>query len=257
MQLSHTLAEWQERRRALAGRSIGFVPTMGALHRGHASLVERCRRENDTVAVSIFVNPTQFNDPKDLERYPQTLDRDLRLLESLGTDEVILPSVKALYPDGYRFRVELDGRDRVLEGAHRPGFLQGVLTIVLKLLHWVGADRAYFGEKDYQQWKMVSEMAQEFFLPTEIVACPTVREDSGLAMSSRNVLLSAEGRERAAQLFRSLTTAATADEAREALEARGFTVEYVEERWGRRLAAAVLDGVRLIDNVPIAMRERG
>jgi pantoate--beta-alanine ligase len=104
---------------------------------------------------------------------------------------------------------------------------------------------------------MVSEMAQEFFLPTEIVACPTVREDSGLAMSSRNVLLSAEGRERAAQLFRSLTTAATADEAREALEARGFTVEYVEERWGRRLAAAVLDGVRLIDNVPIAMRERG
>jgi pantoate--beta-alanine ligase len=257
MQLSHTLAEWRERRRAFEGRSIGFVPTMGALHRGHASLIERCRRESEIVAVSIFVNPTQFNDPKDLERYPQTLDQDLRLLESLGTDEVILPRVTELYPNGYRLRVEVDGRDQVLEGAYRPGFLQGVLTIVLKLLNWVRADRAYFGEKDYQQWKMVAEMAQEFFLPTEIVACRTVREASGLAMSSRNLLLSPEGRDRAAHLFRILTAAATAAEARQDLEASGFMVEYVEERWGRRLAAAVLDGVRLIDNVPIANGGRG
>jgi pantoate--beta-alanine ligase len=257
MRLSHTLAEWRERRYVFEGRSIGFVPTMGALHRGHASLIERCRRESEIVAVSIFVNPTQFNDPKDLERYPQTLDQDLRLLESLGTDEVILPRVTELYPNGYRLRVEVDGRDQVLEGAYRPGFLQGVLTIVLKLLNWVRADRAYFGEKDYQQWKMVAEMAQEFFLPTEIVACPTVREESGLAMSSRNLLLSPEGRDRAAHLFRTLTAAATAAEARQDLEASGFMVEYVEERWGRRLAAAVLDGVRLIDNVPIANGGRG
>ena len=247
----NTIAEWQDRRRVLAGRSIGFVPTMGALHRGHASLVERCRRENEIVAVSIFVNPSQFNDPKDLDRYPRTLDRDLALLESLGADEIIKPAASELYPDGYRFRVEPDAGDLVLEGAHRPGFLQGVLTVVLKLLNLVRADRAYFGEKDYQQLRIVSDMAREFFLPTQIVACPTVREESGLAMSSRNMLLSPEARDRASSLFRVLTSAASPAEARAALEAQGFVVDYVEERWGRRLAAAFLEGVRLIDNVPL------
>src|SRR3974390_3080959 len=116
---------------------------MGALHRGHASLVERCRAENEVVAVSIFVNPSQFNDPKDLERYPRTLEQDLALLEALGTDEVIMPGAPELYPKGYRFRVEPPSEDLVLEGAYRPGFLQGVLTIVLKLLNLVRADRAY------------------------------------------------------------------------------------------------------------------
>lgn len=250
--VSNTLAEWRERRRSLSGRSIGFVPTMGALHSGHASLVERCRGENEVVVVSIFVNPSQFNDPKDLDRYPRKLEQDLALLESLGTDEVIIPSVPELYPNGYRFRVEPHSTDQVLEGANRPGFLQSMLTIVLKLLNLVRADRAYFGEKDYQQLKVVTDMAQEFFLPTCIVACPTVREESGLAMSSRNMLLSPEARNRAAYLFRVLTTASRPAEARAALEAQGFIVEYVEERWGRRLAAAILDGVRLIDNVPAA-----
>jgi pantoate--beta-alanine ligase len=248
----NTTADWQERRRALAGQSIGFVPTMGALHRGHASLVERCRRENQAVVVSIFVNPSQFNDPKDLDLYPHTLDQDLKLLEDLGTDEVILPNVSELYPHGYRYRVEPDASAQVLEGAYRPGFLQGVMTIVLKLLNLVRADRAYFGEKDYQQLMVVTEIAQEFFLPTRVIPCPTVREESGLAMSSRNLLLSRTARDQAANLFRTLTTAANPAEARAALEAQGFTVEYVEERWGRRLAAAFLDGVRLIDNVPLA-----
>jgi pantoate--beta-alanine ligase len=225
---------------------------MGALHRGHASLVERCRGENEIVVVSLFINPSQFNDPKDLDRYPRTLDQDVELLESLGADEVIIPSVPELYPNGYRFRVEPDSSDQVLEGAHRPGFLQGVMTIVLKLLNLVRADRAYFGEKDYQQLKVVTEMAQEFFVPTQIIPCPTVREESGLAMSSRNMLLSTEARDRAAYLFQVLTTAANTAEARTALKAQGFMVEYVEERWQRRLAAVFLDGVRLIDNVPIA-----
>jgi pantoate--beta-alanine ligase len=251
MQVSHSLADWRERRRAFAGRSMGFVPTMGALHRGHASLVERCRRENEIVVVSIFVNPTQFDDPKDLERYPRTLDQDMRLLESVGADEVMIPTVSELYPNGYHFRVEPDSRDQVLEGAYRPGFLQGVLTIVLKLLNCVRASRAYFGEKDYQQWHMVRQMAQEFFFSTEIILCPTVREESGLAMSSRNRLLSPEGRERAAYLFRVLSTEPNRADALSSLEARGFVVDYVEERWGRRLAAALLEGVRLIDNVPI------
>jgi len=138
-----------------------------------------------------------------------------------------------------------------MEGAFRPGFLQGVLTVVLKLLNLVRADRAYFGEKDYQQLRAVSELARDFFVPTEIVACGTVREESGLALSSRNALLSPPARDKAAYLFRALITAAGPEEARAALEAQGFVVDYVEERWGRRFAAAFLDGVRLIDNVPV------
>jgi pantoate--beta-alanine ligase len=252
MNVSNTLAVWRARRRAIDGCTIGFVPTMGALHRGHISLVERCRGENQIVVVSIFVNPTQFDDPSDLDRYPHTLDQDLELLQSLGVDEVIVPSARELYPNGYRFRVEPHESDSVLEGSHRPGFLQGVMTVVMKLLNLVRADHAYFGEKDYQQLKIVSEMTQEFFVPTQIVPCPTVREESGLAMSSRNVLLSSEAQDKAAHLVRALTTANSCAEARAVLEAQGFRVEYVEERWARRLAAVNLEGVRLIDNVPVA-----
>jgi pantoate--beta-alanine ligase len=229
---------------------------MGALHRGHASLVERCRAENEVVVVSIFVNPWQFNDPDDLDRYPHALDQDLELLDRLGTDEVFLPKASELYPNGYRFRVEPDSSIQIMEGAHRPGFLQGVLTVVLKLLNLVRADRAYFGEKDYQQLRVVTEMAQEFFLLTKIIPCPTVREESGLAMSSRNMLLSPESRDKAAHLFRALMTTADPAEAKTILDAQGFVVEYVEERWGRRLAAAFLDGTRLIDNVPITEIKR-
>lgn len=249
MRVFETLSGWRARRKALEGRGIGFVPTMGALHRGHASLVERCRAENEIVVVSIFVNPSQFNDPRDLERYPRDLDRDLELLERLGTDEVIVPEAREMYPNGYGFRVEPPASDLVLEGVWRPGFLQGVATVVMKLLGLVRADRAYFGEKDYQQLMLVTAMAREFFLPTQIVACPTVREDSGLALSSRNALLSPEARDLAANLFRVLNTAPNCAEAREKLNALGFLVEYVEERWRRRLAAVHLDGVRLIDNI--------
>jgi pantoate--beta-alanine ligase len=246
-----SIEQWQQRRADLEGRSIGFVPTMGALHQGHASLVERCAGENEIVVASIFVNPSQFNDPKDLERYPRTFDEDVRLLESLGTSDVLAPPVADFYPNGYRLRIEPDPADLVLEGAHRPGFLQGVLTIVLKLLQVARPDRAYFGEKDYQQLQAVTEMAREFFLPVRIVPCPTVREDSGLAMSSRNRLLSSEARERAAAIHRALTEARSPEEARATMEAAGLRVEYVEERWGRRLAAAFLEGIRLIDNVPL------
>jgi pantoate--beta-alanine ligase len=246
-----TVAAWLGRRRELDGRSIGFVPTMGALHQGHASLVKRCRQENEIVVVSIFVNPSQFNDPTDLQRYPRTLEQDLALLDSLRADEVLFPAAADLYPDGYGFRVEPDSSALVMEGVYRPGFLQGVLTVVLKLLNLVRADRAYFGEKDYQQLKTVRDMVREFFVPTEIVACPTVREASGLAESSRNRLLSEEVRGKAPDLFRALRAANSPAEAKAQLEARGFIVDYVEEHWGRRFAAAFLDGVRLIDNVPL------
>jgi pantoate--beta-alanine ligase len=255
MRISTTVAEWREWRRAITTNRIGFVPTMGALHRGHASLVERCRRENQVVVVSIFVNPSQFNDPRDLERYPRTLDQDLAILESLGADEVFLPAASELYPHGYRFRMEAENMTNFMEGAHRPGFLQGVMTIVLKLLNLVQADRAYFGEKDYQQLKLITDMVEDFFISTEIIACPTVREESGLAESSRNRLLSAEAREKAACLFRALSINPNADATKAMIEAAGFRVDYVEERWGRRFGAAFLDDVRLIDNVPLKERD--
>jgi pantoate--beta-alanine ligase len=252
VQLSRTVAKWLERRSAISGRSTGFVPTMGALHRGHASLIERCRRENEIIIASIFVNPTQFNDPEDLHRYPRTVEHDLAVLETLGVDEVFLPHVSELYPHGYRFRVEEESVTQLMEGARRPGFLQGVMTVVLKLLNLVRPNRAYFGEKDFQQLKIITDMVKEFFIPTEIVLCPTVREPSGLAESSRNTLLSPAARKNAACLFRALTMAANSDEAKTILESEGFAVDYVEEHWGRRFAAASLQDVRLIDNVPLS-----
>jgi pantoate--beta-alanine ligase len=250
MRVWTTVAEWSAHRQALPG-SIGFVPTMGALHCGHASLVERCRAENQVAVASIFVNPTQFNDPADLKRYPRTLERDLALLESLGTDEVLAPPASEVYPLGSRFRIEEEPLTRRMEGLWRPGFFQGVMLVVLKLLNLVRAGRAYFGEKDYQQLQVVRGLAREFFAGTEIVACPTVREPSGLAASSRNALLSAGGREKAAALFHVLRGATGTETARALLEEQGFSVEYVEEHWGRRFAAVRLEGVRLIDNVPL------
>ncbi len=251
MHVSTTVAKWRERRRLGAGRTIGFVPTMGALHRGHGSLIDRCRQENEIVVASLFVNPTQFNDPKDLERYPRTLDADLAMLEDLGTDEVFAPAASELYPNGYEFNVEVRGLADTMEGAHRPGFFQGVTTVVLKLLNLIQPDRAYFGEKDYQQLKIIEAMAADFFLPTTIIPCPTIREMSGLAQSSRNALLSHAARDRAASLYRALRDAASPESARTELESEGFDVDYVEEHWGRRLAAITVENVRLIDNVPL------
>ena len=245
-----TVPEWTSRRKTLAG-SIGFVPTMGALHCGHASLMEKCRAENKIAVASIFVNPSQFDDPTDLERYPRTLDRDLALLEGLGIDEVLAPPASELYPQGRRFRIEEDALTRSMEGFCRPGFFQGVMLIVLKLLNLVRAGRAYFGEKDYQQLRVVRDLAREFFTGTEIIACPTVREPSGLAASSRNGLLAPAAREKAAALFRVLSSAPSPETAFALLEAQGFIVDYIEEHWGRRFGAVRLEGVRLIDNVPL------
>jgi pantoate--beta-alanine ligase len=250
MQVWNSVSEWREQRRAMAGRSVGFVPTMGALHRGHASLIERCRAENEIAVVSIFVNPAQFNDARDLDRYPRPIDSDLALLADLGADHVLAPAAAEIYPRGYGFRIEDADLTDAMEGVYRPGFLQGVMTVVLKLLNLVLPTRAYFGEKDFQQLRTVARMVEDFFIPTEIVPCSTVREPSGLAESSRNRLLSAEGLEKAACLYRALTTAPSPGEAAAVLRAEGLKVDYVEEHWGRRFAAAWLEGVRLIDNVP-------
>jgi pantoate--beta-alanine ligase len=257
MRVWTNLTKWMERRRELEGREIGFVPTMGALHRGHASLVERCRNENAITVASIFVNPTQFNNLRDLQRYPRTMESDLAMLESLGTDEALAPANEDLYPHGYRIWLQEKALSKLMEGPARPGFFEGVMTVVLKLLNLVRPNRAYFGEKDYQQLQIITMLAQEFFLPTEIVACPTVREESGLAESSRNALLSPQGRKKAALIAQALNNAGTCQQAAATLEAAGFQVDYVEEHFGRRFAAATLEGVRLIDNVPAPQPETG
>lgn len=251
MRIFHDISEWRRERVAQVrrGSTLGFVPTMGALHAGHLSLVQRSRNENDVTLVSIFVNPTQFDDSADLERYPRTTDVDLAALRHVRTDYVLLPLREQIYIDRFRYRVRETHHSTELEGAHRPGHFDGMLTVVLKLLHIAAAEHAYFGEKDWQQLTLVRGMVEAFHLPTTIVACPTVREPSGLAMSSRNEHLSPEDRTRAAQLYRTLVAAASADEATTLLRAAGFEVDYVQDREGRRLAAVRLAGVRLIDNV--------
>ena len=247
------LQAWRDQRRAQcrAGLTLGFVPTMGALHEGHLSLIRRSRSENDATLVSIFVNPTQFDDRVDYEKYPRTLDDDVRMLEAAGADYVLLPSQADLYPDGFRYRVTEVERSRILEGAHRPGHFDAVLTVVLKLLQLASAERAYFGEKDWQQLQLVRGMAEAFFLPTTIVPVETVREDDGLALSSRNRRLPAADREKAPAFHRTLIQSTTPDEAARALRAGGFVVDYVEDVDGRRLGAVRLGGVRLIDNVAL------
>jgi pantoate--beta-alanine ligase len=247
------IREWRERRGGdrRRGVTLGFVPTMGALHEGHLSLVERSRAENDRTLVSVFVNPTQFDDPADLDAYPRTNQRDLALLDAAGVDFVLLPREGEMYADGFRYRVSETDLSTILEGEHRPGHFDGVLTVVLKLLNIAAADRAYFGEKDWQQLSLVRGMADAFFLPTTIVACPIVRESTGLALSSRNARLAAPDRARAATLHHVLTSAVTTDDAVHQLTDAGFAVDYVDDRDGRRLAAVRLRGVRLIDNVPL------
>jgi pantoate--beta-alanine ligase len=247
------LCAWRQERRAQirAGVTLGVVPTMGALHEGHASLVRRSRAENDRTLVTIFVNPAQFDDPADLARYPRTLENDLALLRSEGTDFVLLPTQAALYPDGYRYRVREEGVSNVLEGARRPGHFDAVLTVVLKLLQIALAERAYFGEKDWQQLSLVRGMAAAFHLSTAIVACPTVRDADGLALSSRNRRLSGADRRKAPEFYRLLSSNRPPDAIARALTEAGFNVDYVEDVDGRRLGAVRLGDVRLIDNVSL------
>lgn len=255
MKIYDDLSEWRQARRTLSG-SVGFVPTMGALHAGHAALLERCVRECDVSVLSIYLNPTQFNNPSDLENYPRTLESDLATARELGVSAVITPTFEALYPDGYRYRVEENQFSRELCGTHRPGHFTGVLTVVMKLLNLVRPDRAYFGEKDYQQYQLIRDMAEAFFLDTEIVPCGTVRERDGLALSSRNALLDPCGRRLAPRFNRLLRQRLDDADVRRELERSGFAVDYVETRHGRRFGAVTVRGpereVRLIDNVPCA-----
>lgn len=186
------------------GRTIGLVPTMGALHAGHASLVDRSARENDVTVVSVFLNPTQFNDKKDLERYPRTLEADCRLIGECGAQIVFAPTVDEVYPEPDTRVFSYPPTDSVMEGAFRPGHFNGVCQIVSKLFSYVEPHRAYFGEKDYQQICVIRRMVEDLKLGIDIVSCPVIREESGLAMSSRNTLLSEDERTLAAHIYRVL-----------------------------------------------------
>jgi pantoate--beta-alanine ligase len=251
MKIFTSIAGWQSWRGDLNTASLGFVPTMGALHQGHMSLIEASKKQNTQTIVSVFINPKQFDDTADFEAYPADRQKDLDQLEKAGVDVVILPDSAQIYVDDYRFKVTENDFSQRLCGAHRPGHFDGVLTVVMRLLNLVRPDNAYFGEKDYQQLQLIRDMAAAFFIPVNIVGCATVREADGLAMSSRNRRLDARSKVQAASLHATLKNSRSANEARDALLEQGFDVDYVEDIAGRRLAAAQLGNTRLIDNVEI------
>ena len=205
-----TITNSEELRRALGSRNrsgIGFVPTMGALHAGHRSLVERARRECATVVVSVYVNPTQFNDKTDLKNYPRTPEADLRLLEEVGADYVFMPSVEEVYPEPDTRTFDFGMIDKVMEGATRPGHFNGVAQVVSRLFDLVKPAKAYFGEKDFQQIAVIREMVRQLRIPVEIIPCPIVRGEDGLALSSRNTLLDTDHRTAAPYIYKVLKAA--------------------------------------------------
>ena len=228
--------------------SIGLVMTMGHLHAGHSSLIQRAQQENDITLVSIFVNSTQFNQASDFEQYPRTLQQDLEQLQQLGVSAVFTPDTESIYADQYRYRVQETEMSQLMEGQFRPGHFDGVLTVVLKVLLLSQATRAYFSEKDYQQLKLIEGMAAAFFLDTKIVACPFVRDEHGLALSSRNSRLNTEQLDLARQFARCLQQSVSKEDLSIALSSLGLKVDYVQDWQQRRLAAVYIDAVRLIDN---------
>ena len=209
------------------GKSIGLVPTMGALHEGHLSLVERCRNENDVVVVSVFVNPTQFNNKEDLRTYPRTEEADKALLEKAGCDIVFMPSVEEVYPEPDTRVFDLGQVAEVMEGAMRPGHFNGVAQIVSKLFMMVKPDRAYFGEKDFQQIAVIRQMVKTEGFKMQIVPCPIVREEDGLAKSSRNVRLSPEAREAAPSIYHALTDSTQYAQNHTVAETQQFVIDYI------------------------------
>jgi pantoate--beta-alanine ligase len=266
-----------EIRAALADEHPGLVPTMGALHDGHLALIRRSAEENPFTVVSVFVNPTQFQDPADLARYPRDLDRDVALAIDVGADLVFAPDVEAIYPAGFATRVTVAGLTEKWEGARRPGHFHGVATVVTILLDLVRPARSYFGEKDYQQLQMIRRLHGDLALPGEIVAVPTVRDRDGLALASRNAQLSPAARALASAIPRAIDAVIAAACAGERnvdrleaiglaeLKRPGIAVDYfaiVDSETlkplsqlvpgARLLVAAEIEGVRLIDNAPIA-----
>lgn len=249
MKIVNTPQEWKEIRATLEGKKIGLVPTMGGLHDGHLSLIKKCVAENEISVVSVFLNPTQFNDKNDLLTYPADKDEDISFLEKAGVDYAFMPDYEGMYPDDYTYKIEETDFSKMLCGATRPGHFDGVLTVVMKLFNIIRPNFAYFGEKDYQQYQLLKGMVEAFFMNITLIPCPIIREESGLALSSRNRKLSAQGLAVAPRLHEILVKDNSLADKKSELEKAGFTVDYLTARKGRLYAAAFLEGVRLIDNV--------
>ena len=254
MNVVQTIEETRLALEPTRGGSIGLVPTMGSLHEGHIALLRSARAENETVVMSLFVNPAQFGDASDLAKYPRDEERDLELAREAGADLVFAPSVDEMYPPGFQTWVDVTELGAILEGRFRPGHFRGVATIVLKLLNIVRPTRVYFGQKDAQQVEVIRRLAADLAVEVELRIVPTVRDADGLALSSRNARLTAEERAAALALPRALTTRDRAAALAELASSNGLEVDYVEvvDFDPPVLAGAVRVGsTRLIDNVPL------
>lgn len=250
MTVINTPEEFKKIRDTLNGKKIGFVPTMGGLHNGHLSLVQKAKSENEITVVSVYLNETQFNDKNDLVTYPASFEDDKALLEKAGVDYLFAPSYAVMYPDDYRYMVTEKDFSKKLCGAKRPGHFDGVLTVVMKLFNIVRPTNAYFGEKDFQQLTLLRGMVEAFFMNINLVGCPIVREENGLAISSRNRKLSAQGLAKAPEFHKILAQGGSDEKIAENLEKAGFKVDYVTTTGNRLYAAVFLEDVRLIDNIP-------
>jgi pantoate--beta-alanine ligase len=250
MQIFHDLEEWIAFRKSLATElSIGFAPTMGNLHAGHESLFLASKKENRYTASSLFVNPTQFNQTEDFKLYPRSLEADLKMMGDAGVDFCILPDEQAMYADRYNYQINELQLCQLMEGKQRPGHFNGVLTVVMKLFNLVKPHKAYFGEKDYQQCMLIQGMVKALFMDIEIKTCPTIRESSGLAYSSRNNRLNKEQKllaEKFAALFQQKNK--SCEQITNELILNNVVVEYLEEHQCRRFAAVRIGDIRLIDN---------
>ena len=249
MLLIQDISQWREFRNAYpANQSVGFVPTMGVLHKGHVSLMKASQQENDLTVVSLFVNQTQFNNPDDFTQYPRPMEADLELLKQTGVDICLIPNHHAIYNDDYRFRIIENKHSLHMEGVVRPGHFTGVLTVVMKLLQLVKPTRIYLGEKDYQQYQLIRDMIDAFFMDVEVKACPTIREPSQLPYSSRNQRLTPQQRELAERFAQIFHQKASIDSIISQLTAIGIRVDYVEDHDNRRFGAVNIGDIRLIDN---------
>lgn len=252
MKIMSDIKEWRLIRQQLLNQaSLGFVPTMGNLHPGHMSLCSTSLAENDFTAVSIFVNPTQFNHRGDFLHYPKTMEEDIGLLREKKIDFCLIPDEQSIYPHGHLFNIQESDISTKLEGLHRPGHFSGVLTVVMKWLNIIKPHHAYFGEKDYQQYRLIKNMADDFFLDVNIKSCPTVREVSGLAYSSRNNRLTPEQKQIAEQFAAIFLKKAPLGDTLAALHQLNLAVEYVKDDDNRRFAAVKIGDVRLIDNIAL------
>lgn len=253
MKIINSVSEWRNCRKQenFINKSIGLVPTMGNLHKGHQSLLKRSVAENEMTIATIFVNPTQFDNASDFEKYPKTFEQDIKLVEECGVDYLFVPVYKELYPDDYRYRINENHFSQQLCGQHRNGHFDGVLTVVLKLFNLIKPQRAYFGEKDYQQLQLIIDMVEAFFLDIQIISCPIIRDDYGIAYSSRNNRLNTEQYELLKQFPLHLQSNNTIEMIINNLTAIGFEVDYITELNGRRFGAVRLGEIRFIDNIQV------